>query len=100
MNEMNADKNCEATMEFDAEIYPLLSVQKAAYEFSSRALATIDQHASSKISVTLTSPGSDVAQIAGAFKARVGDLALQEKINDQTRTVRDALVTAAMWQSL
>ena len=36
----------------------------------------------------------------GQLKKRVADLSLQHKINEQTRTIREALVSAAMWESL
>src|SRR5688572_3355445 len=92
--------NGEASIEFDIEICPLLSLQKTAYEFSDRASVNIDAAGNAKFLVTLVTASGNASQLLGQFKARAADLALQEAINEQTRTVRDALVTAAMWESL
>ena len=89
-----------AIVELDPGIWPLVSVRKAAYEFSSRASVNIDVVDNAKLLVTIAAASSNATELLGQFKARVADLALQEAINEQTRTIRDALVTAAMWESL
>jgi His-Xaa-Ser system protein HxsD len=86
--------------EFDTDIFPLLALQKTAYEFSNRAATSLVANGGTNWLVTLTAPSGNAPLLLEQFKARVTDLALQEKINEQTRTVRDALVTAAMWESL
>lgn len=97
-NKSNSDN--QASAEIDGHIYPLLSLQKAAYEFSNRAVVSIETKADTKFLVTIASLSDDANQMLGTFKARVADLALQDQINEQTRTIRDALVSAAMWESL
>ncbi len=100
MRAKNTDEVAEASIEVDVRIYPLLSLQKAAYEFSGRASIGFETKAETRILLTLAVPAGDARQVLESFKARVADLALQEKINEQTQTIRDALVSAAMWESL
>jgi His-Xaa-Ser system protein HxsD len=92
--------NTKASVEVDTKFCPFASVQKAAYEFSNRASVNIDSAGNARLLVTLVSTSGNASLLLGQFKARMADLALQETINEQTRTIRDALVTAAMWESL
>jgi len=87
------------TVELKKALVPLPALQKAIHEFSHLAHINVLAEGVDKVLVRLET-ATDVRRIAYTFEARAHDLALQHQINEQTRIVREALVKAALWESL
>lgn len=98
MESTSIPQSSKTTFNLDLSVYPLVAIQKAAYEFSNRASCLISRATENRVTVQvdLGSSVSDASQFAREFVNRVADLAIQSQIDCQTRLVREALVRAAL----
>ena len=102
MEPSSIPQSSTASLQFDLSIYPLVAVEKAAYEFSGRVRCLISRSADNQVSVEFGFNGldSELEKATDEFVKRVADLAIQTKINSDSRLVREALVSAALSEAL
>lgn len=87
-------------IEVDERVMPLAALRQAAHEFSNQAKIDLQPLPDLRWRVTFSSIRSGSPRMAQLFRDRVIDIAVQHEINERTRVVRDALVRAALWESL
>lgn len=85
------------TIDFAAELFRPLAIQKAAYRFAARCSVQLEALADRRIRAVLTARGSDseLTAIAEQFRIEVLDQELREAVADETRRVRDLLLAQA-----
>ena len=84
----------------DLRLYPLAVVHKAVHAFSCLADCDLRQVGEYELTVTLTQFNGDSVQGAVSFRRLLVDLAVQAQINEETSVIRQALVLAAMNETL
>jgi His-Xaa-Ser system protein HxsD len=86
----------------DLRIYPLITAQKAAARLSSQFAIELAQDNESTLLVKLRARVGvpELADPVAEFLALLSDLALQDKVAEQTREIRVALVRAALHEAL
>ena len=86
----------------DLRIYPLLAIQKAAAAFTDRYVVAIRQPGTTEAALDFTErPGSaPLPNLHATFHDRLLDLTLQERVAEQTKDIRLALVRAALSEAL
>jgi His-Xaa-Ser system protein HxsD len=90
----------QQSLSVDLRVYPLSVVQRAAHAISGDAdveVKVADEH---QVEVRLSPLRSSHLDLATCFRRLLSDFAVQADVNAETRVVRDALVTAAMAESL
>lgn len=89
-------------LDLNNRIYPLAVIQKAAVAISLRCATQIDQNIEDHITITLRNrlDAPPLADPVATFMGLLNDLALQERVADQTRDIRNALVRAALLEAL
>ena len=102
MESISIAQSNKASLYIDLSVYPLIAVEKTAYEFSNRASCIIRRTAENMVTVELdlSLSSSDANQLERDFISRVADFSIQSKIDSETRVVRDALVSAALSEAL
>jgi hypothetical protein len=88
------------SFEVDERLIPLPALQQAAHEFALVANINIESKPGGMWRLTISPSQGDALLFEGTFRSRAHDIAQQHRINDQTRTVREALVKAALWESV
>lgn len=84
----------------DLRVFSLPVVQRAAYAISGDAdveIKVADEH---QVEVRLSPLKPPPLDLAATFRRLLSDFAVQAEINAETRIVRDALITAALAESL
>jgi hypothetical protein len=89
-----------ASVEVDGKLVSLTALQQAANGYAHVASISIQVVSDQRWCLTVLAPGNSAWNIVRSVQARANDLTIQHQINDQTRQVRDALVKAALWESL
>ena len=87
----------------DVDVYPLIAIQKAAYEFSARCNIRIETPDEAHATVTFESSTlrrEDLQYLSQLFANRLLHLGLQQRINEETRPIREALTKAALYEAL
>lgn len=86
----------------DTTIYPLLAVQKAAAALSSRYVVEIAKDDEIKLVLTLRPrlDGPQMPDPVAHFLALLNDFCLLDKVAEQTKDIRTALVRAAFHEAL
>src|SRR5687767_15165219 len=99
MSNNDSSQDC-TSFEVETNVLPLAAIQQAAHEFCHLATIDIEVLSGQRLRLTLAPVDLQAPRLADNFRARVIDIALQHRINEQTRTIREALVKAALWESL
>ena len=97
---MDADSPSQIVLCFDAQVYRLAAVKKAAYRFGDRCFAEILANVDGRIEVRLTpkSNTSALDLLEGEFRNEVLDQDLRESVAEETERVRNLLLAQAFSQ--
>ena len=88
----------ELTMTLDTAVYSLEAIQRACYWLADRCYVFLEPAEPAegvRARVVLKDPQGSLQEIAGEFGNRILDEQLRRQIADETRTVRDFIVTQA-----
>ena len=87
----------EVILRFDASVYRLDAIKKAAYRFSDRCFAQIKSIDVNEVEVTLRSRKSDIDpdDLIGSFSNEVLDQELRATVAAETAGIRDLLIAQA-----
>ena len=92
------ENESELTMILDTTIYPLEAIQRACYWLTDRChvlLEPAERPQDIRARLVSKAPRQDMREIAGEFGNRVLDEELRRQIRDETKTIRDLIVTQA-----
>src|SRR5262245_51054858 len=85
----------------DLRLHPLSAIQKAVAAFTGRYTAQISSLGEEYVAVTLTNRTEfEPSDPTASFHDHLLQVTLQERISDQTRNIRFALVHAALSEAL
>jgi His-Xaa-Ser system protein HxsD len=87
----------ELILEFDARIYRLTAVKKAAYKFGNRCHIQIEAVGEHQTRVVLRAKGTmeNFRFLAGEFQNEVLDQELRETVTDETKGIQNLLLAQA-----
>ena len=90
-------KIAELTLEFDADVYRLTAVKKAAYKFGDRCHIQIEKVDERQTRITLRAKREteELVFLAGEFQNEVLDQELREIIGKETEGIRNLLLAQA-----
>lgn len=95
-------KSPEVCIAFDCNIYSKDAVLKACYQLADMAVFDVGSH-KNKITVSAvvrSTSNSSTDELSNDLKTSVIDYQLREKIEAQTKQVKDILISAALSNSL
>ena len=85
------------TLKFDLGVYPLVAIQKAAYNFGDRFFHDIQKLDDQTVEIVLTPRRnqSDMQHALGEFRTEVLDQHLRQVVLQETSGIRDLLIAQA-----
>lgn len=92
------ESDSEVTMVLDTGIYSLEAIQRACYWLTDRChvlLQPAERAQDVRARLVLKDPKGSIREIVGEFGNRVLDEQLRRQIADETKTIRDLIVTQA-----
>jgi His-Xaa-Ser system protein HxsD len=84
----------------DTRCYPVPAVHKALYALSNLLDSEIHFAGPDCLAVALFAKGGDAIDLETSFRRLLADFTIQIQVNAETASVRQALVTAALAESL
>jgi His-Xaa-Ser system protein HxsD len=90
----------QQSLSVDLRVFSLSVVHKAAHAISCDADVEMEVAREHQVEVRLSPLRSSPSDLTATFRRLLSDFAVQADVNAETRIVRDALVTAAMAESL
>lgn len=84
----------------DTRCYPILAVHKTLYALSNLADSEIRSVESERVEVTLKAKSSDALALESSFWRLLADFTIQAQVSAETAPIRQALVSAALAESL
>jgi His-Xaa-Ser system protein HxsD len=86
----------------DLHVYPLLAIQKAASALSPCCVTQIIQDDEDTVTLNLRArlDAPPIPDPHAVFMSLLNDLVLQDRIADQTKEIRLALIRAALFEAL
>jgi His-Xaa-Ser system protein HxsD len=90
----------QQSLAIDLRVFSLSVVQRAAHAISGDADVEVRIAGEHEVEVKLSPLRSSASDLAATFRRLLTDFAVQAEVNAETRTVRDALITAALTESL
>lgn len=89
-------------IEVDTRVYPLRVIYQVCYLFTGEHFLWILPQGENAIRVEVTpkSPDADIHRIKGEFGNALIDFALRDQIHQETRTIREVLVSSALAEAL
>ena len=84
----------------DTRCYPIAAVHKALYAMSDLAGSELRFSDAHLVEVTLYSKAVDVLALDASFRQLLADFTIQVQVNAESAAIREALVTAALAESL
>lgn len=97
------DAQATEVLTLDLRVYPIGAIKKTAYELSSLCYMQIELRDDTHAAVVFTSSTSrpdELVQLTRLFVNRLLVIALQDRIADEVRPIREALTNAALYESL
>lgn len=84
-------------LSFDAKIYSKDALLKASYDLAKHAIFSVSMEGSNLlVSIELSSPSTNYHQLCNEFRTVVNDHELRLKIDQQTRAIKETIISAAL----